>query len=93
MTRPDLKIGFLSHGSMAIILIRVPTMYAGLKSKRPFLLSECSECFDNAQAAHGATCGCNRLRPFIKGSALKALNGDTGEFGIPAIKKCLGGFK
>jgi len=24
--------------------------------------------------------------PFIKGSALKALNGDTGEYGVPAIK-------
>mmetsp|Transcript_5506 Transcript_5506/g.9829 ORF Transcript_5506/g.9829 Transcript_5506/m.9829 type:complete len:424 (-) Transcript_5506:109-1380(-) len=27
--------------------------------------------------------------PFIKGSALKALNGDTGEFGVPAIKKLM----
>lgn len=25
--------------------------------------------------------------PFVKGSALKALNGDTGEYGIPAIKE------
>jgi len=25
--------------------------------------------------------------PFVKGSALKALNGDTGEFGVPAIKE------
>ena len=29
-------------------------------------------------------------RPFIKGSALKALNGDTGDYGVPAIKQCLG---
>merc|ERR1719440_2189409 len=27
--------------------------------------------------------------PFIKGSALKALEGDTGEFGVPAIKELL----
>jgi len=27
--------------------------------------------------------------PFIRGSALKALNGDTGEFGIPAIEKLM----
>merc|ERR1719392_151793 len=25
--------------------------------------------------------------PFVKGSALKALNGDTGEFGVPAIEE------
>merc|ERR1719262_1876177 len=25
--------------------------------------------------------------PFIKGSALKALEGDTGEYGVPAIKE------
>ncbi|CAE7348595.1 tuf1 [Symbiodinium sp. CCMP2456] len=27
--------------------------------------------------------------PFIRGSALKALNGDTGEYGVPAIKKLM----
>eukprot|EP00440_Ansanella_granifera_P070499 gb/GFBE01076502.1/.p1 GENE.gb/GFBE01076502.1/~~gb/GFBE01076502.1/.p1 ORF type:complete len:426 (+),score=126.29 gb/GFBE01076502.1/:1-1278(+) len=27
--------------------------------------------------------------PFIKGSALKALNGDQGEYGVPAIKKLM----
>jgi elongation factor Tu len=27
--------------------------------------------------------------PFVKGSALKALNGDTGEFGIPAIEELI----
>eukprot|EP00930_Biecheleria_cincta_P006733 TRINITY_DN1077_c0_g1_i1.p1 TRINITY_DN1077_c0_g1~~TRINITY_DN1077_c0_g1_i1.p1 ORF type:complete len:427 (+),score=78.19 TRINITY_DN1077_c0_g1_i1:39-1319(+) len=27
--------------------------------------------------------------PFIKGSALKALNGDTGEYGVPAIKELM----
>ncbi|CAK9026213.1 unnamed protein product [Durusdinium trenchii] len=27
--------------------------------------------------------------PFIKGSALKALNGDTSEYGVPAIKKLM----
>ncbi|CAE7587412.1 tufA [Symbiodinium natans] len=27
--------------------------------------------------------------PFIRGAALKALNGDTGEFGVPAIKKLM----
>jgi len=27
--------------------------------------------------------------PFIKGSALKALNGDTGDFGVPAIKQLM----
>lgn len=27
--------------------------------------------------------------PFIRGSALKALNGDTGEYGVPAIEKLL----
>jgi len=27
--------------------------------------------------------------PFIRGSALKALNGDTGEFGVPAIEKLM----
>jgi len=27
--------------------------------------------------------------PFIQGSALKALNGDTGEYGVPAIKKLI----
>ncbi len=29
-------------------------------------------------------------RPFIKGSALKALNGDSGDYGVPAIKQLLG---
>ena len=36
---------------------------------------------------------CSKLccpRPFIKGSALKALNGDTGDYGVPAIKQLLG---